>query len=230
MSTETSRNLCELLEALAGETAPFEAAREICPEFPASGVGYSQLNELLLSLGFDRVTHSFFQFLVDGLLEYRLGLSIGTLAELELGIERVRQLSLLIFGNVKFGFKTLARDEELFTHYYPVTQPIPEENFNHRHDPIHTVDEIPAESTYYLGYIVDAELKARLTENPQDPQALEQSRVRDEIRQRGAQNHRAYLTSDHLDVYIATSMRQRHEYRDVGEFAKRVFGGMNSRH
>jgi hypothetical protein len=32
----------------------------------SSGLGYSQLNELLLLLGFDRASHSFFQFLVVG--------------------------------------------------------------------------------------------------------------------------------------------------------------------
>jgi hypothetical protein len=33
-----------------------------------------------------------------------------------------------------------------------------------------------------------------------------------------------YLVSDHLDVYIATSMRERHEYVAVSRFTKRLFG------
>ena len=37
------------------------------------GLGYSQLNELLLLLGFDRVTRTFFQFLKDGTTEYQDG-------------------------------------------------------------------------------------------------------------------------------------------------------------
>jgi hypothetical protein len=58
-----------LLEALTGQTPPL--AKEFCevaPQFPAEGLGYSQLNELLLLLGYDRVTQAFFQFLVDGTL------------------------------------------------------------------------------------------------------------------------------------------------------------------
>ena len=42
------------------------------------------------------------------------------------------------------------------------------------------------------------------------------------MREKGIRNQRAYLTADHLDVYVATSMRQRHEYLEVAEFAKQV--------
>jgi len=37
------------------------------------------------------------------------------------------------------------------------------------------------------------------------------------------QNHEAYLASDHLDVYIATSMRERHEYLFVHEATQQIF-------
>jgi hypothetical protein len=37
-------------------------------------------------------------------------------------------------------------------------------------------------------------------------------------------NHEAYLASDHLDVYVATSMRERHEYLLVSDLTRQIFG------
>ena len=193
------------------------------PSFPKSGLGYSQLNELLLLLGYDRVTHSFFQFLVDGTLEYRSGCGLESIEDLEVGVERARKLSLLFFGNVKFGFKKLARDADQLSHYSEGTQPLDPEIFKQRHDPIHPVDPIPADETYYLGYIVQKELDKKLKDNPSDAAVLSERDRLSGVRDRGIRNQRAYLVSDHLDVYVATSMRQRHEYIEVSEFADAVF-------
>ena len=60
---------CILQSVLDGRTLPTSAADVLAPG--SSGLGYSQLNELLLLLGFDRVTHAFFQFLIDGTTQYR---------------------------------------------------------------------------------------------------------------------------------------------------------------
>ena len=78
-----------------------------------SGLGYSQLNRLLLLLGFDRVTHAFFQFLIDGTTDCTDGAAIGTFEQLEMGVDRFRSLGLLMFGKVKYAFKVLSRDAEL---------------------------------------------------------------------------------------------------------------------
>ena len=72
--------LRQLLEALTGQIPPL--AQEFCevaPQFPAGGLGYSQLNELLLLLGYDRVTQAFFQFLVDGTLKYQPGAELPSI-------------------------------------------------------------------------------------------------------------------------------------------------------
>jgi hypothetical protein len=174
-------------------------------------------------LGYDRVTHAFFQFLADGGFEYVPGSSILSLDDLQTAVERARELSLLFFGNVKFGFKKLARDAEDFSIYYTSTLPIDAEIFGKRHEPIHPVDQIPSEKTYYLGYVIQRELSKRLEVDPNDPIALAEMQTLKEVRATGIRNQHAYLISDHLDVYIATSMRRRHEYLEVGEFAKRVF-------
>ncbi|MBA7551483.1 hypothetical protein ES705_44023 [subsurface metagenome] len=39
----------------------------------------------------------------------------------------------------------------------------------------------------------------------------------------GIENNYAYLISDHMDVYIATSMREKHEYAIINQFIQDVF-------
>ena len=40
---------------------------------------------------------------------------------------------------------------------------------------------------------------------------------------KGESNFRKYLTFDHMDVYVATSMRKKKDYISVGTFIKEVF-------
>jgi hypothetical protein len=55
--------LKHLFEALAGQQAPLgtDAIEHVLPLLESGrGLGYSQFNEVLLLLGYDRVTHAFF--------------------------------------------------------------------------------------------------------------------------------------------------------------------------
>ena len=130
MATDESQKLRQLLEDLTGQRSPLN---NLAPGFPQDGLGYSQFNELLLLLGYDRVTHAFFQFLVNGTLDYQPGCAIRYIGDLELGVERARQLSLLFFGNVKFGFKKLARDSDELLFYHASTQPATTKDLKRRH-------------------------------------------------------------------------------------------------
>lgn len=67
------------------------------------------------------------------------------------------------------------------------------------------------------------ELNERLKKNPTDETALASKKVMDTIREKGIRNQHAYLVSDHLDVYVATSMRRRHEYVEVAQFTSQLF-------
>ena len=89
--------------------------------------------------------------------------------------------------------------------------------------PVIPIDPIPSDETYYLGYIVQQELKDKLDRNPNDNAARSEKKVLEKVRAQGIRNQQAYLVSDHLDVYIATSMRHKHEYLEVAEFAQQVF-------
>jgi len=188
-----------------------------------SGLGYSQLNELLLLLGFDRVTHAFFQFLRDGAVEYVDGGAIASFEQLEEGVDRFRALGLLMYGNVKYAFKVLSTDPRLLAERLEQLQPVAVRHFRTRHDPILAIELISADRTYYLGYMIERELRARLEQNPNDAEALSQEAERQDIVEIGKRNQQAYLASDHLDVYVATSMRQRHEFLAVNRLGKAIF-------
>jgi hypothetical protein len=220
---EVQRTIRQLLEDLTGQRASLAEGRNIPEAFPPDGLGYSQFNELLLLFGYDRVTHAFFQFLCDGSLDYQIGCALKTIQELEAGVDRSNVLSLLFFGNVQFGFKKLARDAEELFRYTAAMQPLDTKSFEMRHKAVIPLQEISSDETYYLGYVVQRELDARLAKNRDDAEARREKTALDVVREKGVRNQHAYLVSDHLDVYVATSMRQRHEYAEVADFARAVF-------
>lgn len=222
-----SDTIAAVIEDLTGQPAPFDVAVEkpVLTLLSRSGMGYSQLNELLLWLGYDRVTPWFFQYLLEGKLAYRADSVFKSLDQLRVGVERFRQLAILRFGNVKFAFKRLSTltGEDLAAEL-SLLDPIGTEDFQARHDALLPVETIPSDQTYYLGYIVERALRDRLKNNPDDEDAKKELAKREEIIEIGKRNQRAYLLSDHMDVYVATSMRERHEFQMIGRVVEEVFG------
>jgi hypothetical protein len=219
-------NIKQLLELLSGEKGSFESDVLDINRFlksRSSGIGYSQFNELLLTLGYHRVSPEFFQFLIDGTCQVDIDASLSTIRDLENGIERFRRLALFAFGNVKYAFRRLSTEPGFLEEWLEGIAPIDTAEFTQRHDPIHPIQEIPGEDTYYVGYLIQENIRKSLTDNPNDPEALKEDLMRKKIVQTGLMNYQAYLASDHLDVYIATSMRERHEYYLVNKWIKRIF-------
>jgi len=221
-----SLELVRLLEDLTGQKVPLPSATatraiqktlELLTE-AGRALGHSQLNELFLLLGYDRITPEFFQYLVGG-----PGSGLETLDQLRKGVDCFRRLALLLFGNVKYAFKNLSRSAEELEIWLRFIAPLDEEAFSSRQDPVQPIEPIAGEDTFYLGYIVERDLARRLQENPTDEEARLAEEKRTEIVQIGIRNHEAYLTSDHLDVYVATSMRERHEYLLVADLTKQIF-------
>jgi len=227
MERISEKDLQAVLEDLTGQKAPLEtqlpetALRLL--QSPGAGLGYSQLNELLILLGFDRITRAFYQYLVDGSLQYKGGATIGSLEQLTEGVTRFRKAALLFYGNIKFAFKTWSRNADVLESELGVLSTVEVSEYERRHDPVRPIDQIPGEKTYYLGYLVERELRQRIDENPDDAIAKEGERIRVTTVARGKANHEAYLTSDHLDVYVATSMRQRHEFLAVSRLTSQIF-------
>lgn len=226
-----SAELVRLLEDLTGQRVPLpsstatRAVKKALELLTGDGraLGYSQLNELFLLLGYDRITPEFFRYIAGGPDAY-----LDSMDQFREGVDRFRKLALLRFGNVKYAFKNLSRSPEELELWLGVFAPASEEFFTERHDPVQPIEPISGEDTFYLGYIVERELARRLLENPADEEAKEAEAKRQAIVHAGIRNHEAYLTSDHLDVYVATSMRERHEYLLVADLTKKIFssGGL----
>ncbi len=228
MQNNTKR-LKQILEDLTGQEATLdspvidEASKSLAGE---RGIGESQFNELLILHGYDRIRPAFFQYLVDGSAECKPGVCIHSFDQLEKGVERFQKLALQAYGNVKYGFKRLSTDPSLLWRFVSGWASRSPEEYQRRHDAILPVNHIDGRDTYFLGYIVEDELKKRLEKDPNDTEALQAEEKRKTIVKQGIGNQEAYLASDHLDVYVATSMRKRHEYLMVNGLVNKIFGGV----
>lgn len=216
-----------LFEDLTGQPVPFQQVdlKTVLPRLSDGKVrlGHSQLNEVLLLLGFDRVTEEFFQFLVDGTTEYEPGAELQSVSQLREGVGRFQKLALLLFGNVKFAFKKLSREPQELNLCLALQEPRDDATFKARHEAIRPIERIPGTETFYLGYLIERELQERLKADP-DGSAKSEEERRQAVVATGKRNHEAYLASDHLDVYVATSMRERHEYLLVSDLTMQIFG------
>jgi hypothetical protein len=225
--SKTSSRLINQIERLTGQRVPLDRNISTIEKLNENNLnlGYSQLNELMLFLGYDRVSQSYFQFLVDKSLEFSPESTIKDVGDFAENVDKMIVFSLRLFGNIKFGFKKLSaeKSEEDFHNWYYLSQPIPEEHFTKRHKPLLDLKKIPNDETYYLGYIIQDQIKTMLAQTPKNKQARDMKRKMEETQAIGIQNHFAYLASDHMDVYVATSMRQRHEYLFISRTTDEIF-------
>ena len=149
----------------------------------------THLNSLLLWHGYDRVGEGFF-CLFFGNGDAKASVSWSRFL---VGVYRFRVLALLRWGNIKFGFKTwkTAARTEIERHLQSFERRRPE-YYSARGAELNRVEEIPLASRPLLGYLMDDRPSAE----------------RDAARQTGRQNFARYLIYDHMDVYVATSMRE----------------------
>lgn len=230
-------DLIPLFEALVGDKIPCSlnnlGDESIFEE--GKSLGYSQFNELLLFLGFDRVSPGFFQFLINGEIIYKSGSSFESLDKFKEGINRFIQLALLNFGSIKFAYKVFSKKEGSLQKAIEDRNPIEKSKYKLRHKPINEVKPIPKDKTYLLGYLIEQELKSRIEKDSKDIEAISLLKESEQYKKIGIDNHYSYLASDHLDIYIATSMRHPHEYVFVNELADEIFSShylndLNLRH
>lgn len=88
--------------------------------------------------------------------------------------------------------------------------------------PLVPLNNIDGKDAHLLGYVSAQEITRSLEADPSNPELIERNRYRDEVVASGQWNHNVYLTFDHLDVYVATSMREKHEYMFVSEFMAKI--------
>jgi hypothetical protein len=226
MSVSAEDSIINWIQKFCGqEPHPHEYIASIDghPCFPSTGMGHSQLNELLLSLHLDRASEGFFHYVFQGPV-------VRDFETFRKCISKFRITAILHYGNIKFAFKRLSQmarteiDDE-------IGRSNSEEiryRYTKRHEPLVSIKGIAAKDTYYLGYLIDSELKAKKQELeafslPTD-KIDEQERLCSKIRETGEFNHHCYLDYDHMDVYVATSMRQKFDFWNVSRFVTEVFG------
>lgn len=171
-----------LIQKLVGECPTGDCRRfdELAFFEKGSNIGYSQFNEILLLLGFDRVTQSFFQFLVDGTTEYINGSALKSINQLEKGVTEFRKLAILLYANVKYGFKELARNTDELEYQLETMAKLKQSDFNKRHKPVLKIETIKPEDTYLLGYKIREKISDALNQNPNDHKykPLEEKRLK----------------------------------------------------
>src|SRR5262249_23263626 len=96
-----------------------------------------------------------------------------------------------------------------------------------RHDPLVHIQKIEPKDTYYLGYLIDSELKKerkKLEDAGESTEKIDKrERLCSKVRETGEFNHHCYLDYDHMDVYVATSMREKFDFWNVSRFVNEVF-------
>src|SRR4030043_2434382 len=231
---QSSDNLVALVKKLTGHDPKLYEynkihLEEITFNLKTNGIGYSQFNELLLLLGYDRISPEFFRFLVDGDLNLVEGKStlITSFEQLREGVQRISKISLILFGNIKFGYKKMSTELHVLYKCAQASAPIDKREYSLRHNQILPITPINGNDAYYLGYLIKHEIEEKKREGL-DIHDEEEKMIR--IQEIGRINNTAYLTSDHLDVYIATSMRERHEYLMVNNMVKQLSNYLKDLH
>ncbi|MFZ3018525.1 MAG: hypothetical protein WA056_08740 [Gallionella sp.] len=223
--------LRNLIESLTGQPLPIKEDIGLLADVEkviAGGqcIGYTQFNELLMNIGYDRVDPEFFQYLCDppAISAKENGRNeISSIADLRNGITKFRELALLLYGNVKYGFKTLSiNSERLLFFVQNAYRERPDSDYRSRFEPLVSLKKIEGKDGYLLGYISGNKIKQQLEKSPSDPELLKKAEYRNSVIEKGRWNHNVYLTSDHLDVYVATSMREQHEFIFVSDFIYRI--------
>lgn len=215
-----------LLAKLTGQMIPFpEKLENLEVKFGIEheALGYSQLNELLLLAGLDRIGHSFFGYLLHGSVAYKIGDGFERIEDLKAGIERFRKVALLQFGNVKYAFKTLSSDSTALAAYVENLRPVPSTEFESRHDPLLPLEPISPEDAFLTGYISAGDIAQTLEADPDNVEARELDERRKQVLAVSIRNQEAYYASDHMDVYVATSMREKHEFVAMNDIGRQIF-------
>ena len=205
-----------------------------------AGITFQQLNELLLVLNQDRVTLAFFKFFFGS------GENPLTMAQIREGVIRFKGFAMVCFGNFRFAFRrlsTITTTENLYCELGSCCR-LPAEveaTYAARTDKVLDVSLIARENTWFVGEITGDLVSNELTkfnehrvahpEIEEDEGAIAFARRLVEmdgtfrsVQQTALRNTDVYLTWDHLDIYVATSMRNHWEYEEVFDFTQDLFG------
>lgn len=196
------------------------------------GLSYEQLNEILLLLKEERVGKDFFTFF--------FGESPISIEGLIAGVVKFRGYSLLCFGNFRFAFKELIHknEDEINEKLFPFSESSEnrKEKFENRCSKILEINQIEKENTWYNGELTGTTIEkdfntlkgpisgiSRKSLVKFEKQLVKMGEDREEVKEKAKQNTDIYLTCDYMDVYLATSMRNKWEFEETYDFKERIF-------
>ncbi len=188
-------------------------------------LNYEQFNELLLLLNQDRISKGFYEYFFS---EEKL--SYETLKQ---GIIKFRGYAMLYFGNFRFAFKELSKKStDEINKIFP---PLCKSRQSQRPEKVLDIQKIEKTKTWYLGYISGAKVNKEAealdcfdkeNENYGKAQKEFKPELQNMIAEIGATqaigyaNTDVYLIWDYVDIYVATSMRNKWEFEDIYEFVE----------
>lgn len=192
------------------------------------GMDYNQFNELMLLLNENIVSQGFFNFFFNK--------KLLKLEDLKQGVSRFRTFAFLFFGNFRFAYKTLIRSDEQeiearFRSYLRKPSAIIKD-FANRSQKILEIEKIDRDKTWYLGYVsgrkVEKELQAVKRKRNEQYSSFKKYLTQLTCEIESAQtialaNTDIYLTWDCLDLYFATSMRNKWEYEETYGLIEDIF-------
>jgi len=204
-----------------------------------NSINFNQFNELLLLLNQDKVNREFFNFFFK---KERI-----TLGELKQGIINFRGFAMLCFGNFRSAYKyltnkTLNEIKDCLKQFCKDEQEI-KKYYSERLQKMLTINKIPKNETWCLGYISRERIKKEAIEVKKEilksdkgkslyniDELIELSELIQKYNillknthKVALQNTDIYLTWDYIDIYIATSMREKWEFEDTYDFIEELF-------
>jgi len=210
---------------------------EIINYIQKNGLNYEQFNEILLLLNENRIDEGFYEFFFKVPKNKKI-----TFELMKKGITRFRGYCFLNYGNIRNTFKVLLKmnkeqiEKELVDYITKTPEKIKDEFIN-RPLPIIDLEIIDKDKTWYIGYLSRKKLKKELVtlqnliENDRSKERyyesfyeelLEMAEEAHQISKKGEKNTNSYLIWDYMDVYIATSMRNKCDFQETHDFVKTI--------
>lgn len=232
--TNTPEDIIQLFELLCGEEIKeeeLEREKELLTKIWAtkSGLAYEQINELLLLLNQDRISRPFSDFFFKpkkGKINFR---------QLHEGVKKFRGYALLTYGNFRFAFKTLSKKNSLpdlletLKPYSDTKNKVMKSSYHPRSGKALDITPIPKEKTWLLGYLTstaiekDSKLAEGLDDKKRKKDLLGKAQEYQKYFRVAERNAEIYMTWDYMDVYVATSMRERWEFESCYDFVQKIF-------
>jgi hypothetical protein len=234
-------NLCGRTAAAKLSASDEELLRDFVNKAMERGVAFEQFNELLLVLNQDRVSRPFFDFFFISDKKHKQ----LTFEQLRKGVIRFKGFAMVCFGNFRFAFRRLSAITdagELHKALGPCCRCCADINAAYDARPNKVLDTtlIERAHTWFVGEITGNIVAGALKKFEEyrrghpgiedDDQAIafadrlvKLDQQFENVQNVALRNTDVYLTWDYLDVYVATSMRNKWEYEEIFDFTSMLF-------